>query len=173
MLAERNLPVALEDQGVRISRPHRDAPHVLEVDEIAPVGPEEAVRCQPVLQSIKPLGYQKFPGSGNDYGRIPNAGAVPDILNRHEADFVLMTDGQNDRGAPTRGAGCIGADARHLGVSTQSNHPFSAQRMLPSGAGHQSKLSEFEMTSRLRELSETNDQIDGGPAEGEPALTLG
>src|SRR5947209_5381521 len=55
VLAERDLPFALEQQGVCISRPHHDAPHVLEVNEVGSMGTKEAVRGQSVLQSIKSL----------------------------------------------------------------------------------------------------------------------
>src|SRR5439155_9961699 len=72
VLAERNLSTALEHQGVCISRPHHDAPHVLEVNEVGSMGTKEAVRGQSVLQSIKRLRHSKLPDVGNDNSGVPH-----------------------------------------------------------------------------------------------------
>src|SRR5439155_4200849 len=107
VLAERNLSAALEHQGVCISRPRHDAPHLLEIDEVAPVSAKEAVRRQSVLQSIKRHRHSKLPGVGNDKSSVPHAGAVPGIADRYETDFVLAANWQDGGDARARRAGLV------------------------------------------------------------------
>ena len=115
VLAQGDLLLRVQHQRVRVSRPHHDAAHVQEVNQIASVRPKEPVRCQPVLQSIKRLGHFEFPRTGHNNCGIPRAGAVPDIIDWHEAHFILLANGQHRGGALVHGAGRIGADARHRG----------------------------------------------------------